>query len=125
MVKSNVFYVDQRLFNFGNLVPSKNPEGLVEKIKIENNNKVPCTVKLETKKKTPNAIEQFAFDVQPKEIKIPPHEHQYVKLIFNPTIMASYAGMFSAIVDNGEQDPKTHKLIFDLKGEGALPTIKV
>lgn len=46
MVKSNVFYVDERLFNFGNLVPSKNPEGLVEKIKIENNNKVPCTVKL-------------------------------------------------------------------------------
>ena len=39
--------------------------------------------------------------------------------------MASYAGMFSAIVDNGQQEPKTHKLIFDLKGEGALPTIKV
>ena len=33
--------------------------------------------------------------------------------------------MFSAIVDNGEQEPKTHKLVFDLKGEGALPTIKV
>lgn len=39
--------------------------------------------------------------------------------------MASYAGMFSAIVENGDQQPKTHKLIFDLKGEGALPTIKV
>ena len=39
--------------------------------------------------------------------------------------MASYAGMFTAIVDNGEQEPKTHKLTFDLKGEGALPTIKV
>lgn len=39
--------------------------------------------------------------------------------------MASYAGMFSAIVDNGEQEPKTHKLVFDLKGEGALPTLKV
>lgn len=56
MIKSNVFYVDERLFNFGTLVPSKNPEGIVEKIKIENNNKVACTVKLETKKKTPNAI---------------------------------------------------------------------
>jgi len=39
--------------------------------------------------------------------------------------MASYAGMFSAIVDNGDQEPRTHKLVFDLKGEGALPTIKV
>lgn len=39
--------------------------------------------------------------------------------------MASYAGTFSAIVDNGESEPKTHKLLFDLKGEGALPTLKV
>lgn len=66
MVKSNVFFVDERIFNFGTLVPSKNPEGIVEKIKIINSNKVACTVKLETKKKNPNAIEQFAFDVEPK-----------------------------------------------------------
>jgi hydrocephalus-inducing protein len=39
--------------------------------------------------------------------------------------MASYAGIFSAVVENGDQEPKTHKLIFDLKGDGALPTIKV
>jgi len=29
MVKSNVFFVDERIFNFGTLVPSKNPEGIV------------------------------------------------------------------------------------------------
>jgi len=46
MIKSNVFLVDERVFNFGTLVPSKNPEGIVEKIKIENHNKVACTVKL-------------------------------------------------------------------------------
>lgn len=46
LIKSNVFLVDERVFNFGTLVPSKNPDGIVEKIKIENNNKVPCTVKL-------------------------------------------------------------------------------
>ena len=56
MVKSNVFFVDERIFNFGTLVPTKNPEGIVEKIKIINSNKVACTVKLETKKKNPNAI---------------------------------------------------------------------
>lgn len=33
--------------------------------------------------------------------------------------------MFEAVVENGEQHPKTHKLSFDLKGEGALPTIKL
>jgi len=46
MIKSNVFYVDERIFNFGTLVPSMTTKGLEEKIKIENNNKVPCTVKL-------------------------------------------------------------------------------
>lgn len=39
--------------------------------------------------------------------------------------MASYAGLFEAIVENGEQEPKTHKLTFDLRGEGALPTLRV
>ena len=63
MLKSNMFFVDERVFNFGTLGPSKNPEGIVERIKLINNNKVTCNVKLETKKKSPNAIEQFAFDV--------------------------------------------------------------
>jgi hydrocephalus-inducing protein len=39
--------------------------------------------------------------------------------------MAQYAGVFEAIVENGEQCPKTHKLTFDLRGEGALPTLKI
>ncbi len=34
LVKSNVFFVEERIFNFGTLVPSKVPEGIVEKIKI-------------------------------------------------------------------------------------------
>ena len=34
--------------------------------------------------------------------------------------MASYSGIFSAVVENGDQEPKTHKLIFDLKGDGAM-----
>lgn len=66
MVKSNVFFVEERVFNFGTLVPSKVPEGIVEKIKIENSNKVTCNVKFDVRKKTANAIEQFAFEVDPK-----------------------------------------------------------
>lgn len=30
--------------------------------------------------------------------------------------MAMYSGMFEAVVENGEQNPKTHKLVFDLRG---------
>jgi hydrocephalus-inducing protein len=39
--------------------------------------------------------------------------------------MAQYFGVFEAIVENGEQNPSTHKLLFDLRGEGALPTLKL
>jgi len=39
--------------------------------------------------------------------------------------MAQYFGIFEAIVENGEQSSKTHKLLFDLRGEGALPTLKL
>ena len=63
LVKSNVFFVEERIFNFGTLVPSKVPDGIVEKIKIENSNKVMCTVKFDVRKKNPNAVEQFAFEV--------------------------------------------------------------
>lgn len=66
LVKSNVFFVEERIFNFGTLVPSKVPDGIVEKIKIENSNKVMCTVKFDVRKKNPNAVEQFAFEVEPK-----------------------------------------------------------
>lgn len=125
MINSNVFYVQEKVFHFGTLVPSKIPDGIVEKFKIQNNNKVPCTVKFDVRKKTPTSVEQFAFEVQPKQIKIPPHEHCYAHVTFKPTIMAMYSGMFEAIVENGDQNPKTHKLLFDLRGQGALPTIKL
>jgi len=65
-VKSNVFFIEERIFNFGTLVPSKEPQGIIERIKIENTNKIPCNVKFSVAKKTQNAIEQFAFDVEPK-----------------------------------------------------------
>ena len=107
------------------MVPSKHPDGVVEKLKIQNSNKVPCTIKLDVRKKNPNSVEQFAFELDTKQIKVPAHDHCYVNIIFKPTIMATYSGLFEAIVENGEQNPKTHKLVFDLRGEGVLPTVKV
>ena len=77
------------------------------------------------RRNTNNLNENFAFEIQPKNIKIAPHECTYVKVAFKPTIMAQYFGVFEAIVENGEQNPRTHKLLFDLRGEGALPTLKL
>jgi hydrocephalus-inducing protein len=125
LINSNVFSIEEKTFFFGTLVPSKAPEGTLEKFKIINPNKIPCTVKFDVRKRSNNAKEEFAFEVATKSVKIPPHEHTYVKVLFKPTIMASYAGLFEAIVENGESNPKTHKLVFDMRGEGALPTLKL
>lgn len=39
--------------------------------------------------------------------------------------MATFAAVFEAIVENGESQPRTHKLVFDLRGEGAIPTLRI
>lgn len=52
MINSNVFFVEEKLFSFGTLVPSKPPDGVVvEKFKLTNPNKVACTVKLDVRRK--------------------------------------------------------------------------
>ena len=54
-----------------------------------------------------------------------PHDYIYAEVCFKPQIMASFHGFFEGIVESGDQNPKTSKLCFDLRGEGALPTIKL
>ena len=39
--------------------------------------------------------------------------------------MATFAGLFEAIVENGESQPRTYKLLFDIRGEGAIPTLRI
>ena len=129
-IESRVFSVEEKCFYFGTVVPGtksdKGYEGIREKFKIINNNKIACNVTFEVKqKKNQSSNELFAFTVEPKEIKINPHTYEYVRVTFNPQIMASYAGVFEATVKEGESNPKTHKLTFDLRGEGALPTLKI
>jgi len=65
------------------------------------------------------------FTVEPKEAKIQPHDHVYAKVTFKPSIMASYGAQFEAVVEHGDQNPRRGKLVFDMRGEGALPTLKI
>lgn len=37
----------------------------------------------------------------------------------------TYGGIFEATVDNGDPNSKQGKLIFELRGEGTLPTLLV
>lgn len=101
-INSNVFYFEEKLFSFGTLVPGKNSEGIFEKFKIINPNKIPCNVKFDVRKRNNSSNENFGFEIANKNAKIHPHDHVYVKVFFKPTIMANYYGIFEAIVENGE-----------------------
>ena len=39
--------------------------------------------------------------------------------------MMQYGGIFEAVVDSGDAESKTGKLVFELRGEGTLPTLQV
>lgn len=102
------------MFDFGTLIVSKYPNGVSERIKIINSNKIPCKVnmKIENKDKEPT------FFVEPNNLSINPHEFSYVKLLFNPKNMQPYNGTFEAIVTDGEKNTENNKLSFNLKGHG-------
>ena len=65
------------------------------------------------------------FDVKPEILTIEPHKHKYVTVGFNPTNVMTYGGIFEAIVENGDPASKTGKMIFELRGEGTLPTLQI
>lgn len=122
VVNTNIFSIEDNAFYFGNIVPTQNPEGITERIKIINNGKVFANVKFDVLKKN-QAL--FAYDVNPKQAKINPHESVFVKISFKPEIMAQYEGVFQAVVENGDSTFPNCKLVFDLKGEGTLPSLSL
>lgn len=87
MVNSNIFSIEEKIFYFGTLIPSKNPEGITEKFKIFNRNKIPCDVNFKLDKRQKSATEDLNFEVFPDKVRIGPHEHKYVNVKFKPDIM--------------------------------------
>ena len=79
-----------------------------------------------------DAVPQM-FTVQPEVWEIPPHEHRFVNVYFNPLEIKTYKAVFVAKVeDAGTQTSASSKisqsgssLIFDLGGSGTLPCISI
>lgn len=105
------------------MIAGKEPEGVKERFKIMNPNKIPCTVKFSVKPRTQSKNEGFAFTVDTDTLTIEPHKHKYVTVGFNPINMMTYGGIFEAIVENGDPNSKSGKLVFEIRGEGTLPTL--
>lgn len=124
VINSSIFSLEDKVFWYGTIIASKNPDGVVEKFKIINPNKIACTVKINLIPRTNSKSEGFAFEVSHKvPLKIYPHESEYVSVTFKPTNVIPYSGIFEAIVEGGESNPDTGILRFELRGEGTLPTL--
>jgi hydrocephalus-inducing protein len=123
VITSSLYSTQEKVFWFGTLIASKNPQGVKERFKIMNPNKIPCTVNFSVKPRSQSKSEGFAFSVQPENLTIEPHKHKYVTVSFDPEAMMTYGGIFEAIVDHGDPESKTGKLVFELRGEGTLPTL--
>ncbi|KAJ4461899.1 putative Hydrocephalus-inducing protein [Paratrimastix pyriformis] len=65
-----------------------------------------------------------AFDVDQKKLVIPPREHRYVTVTFNPPSMRPYEAVFQALVEQSTS-PHTRLVQFDVRGEGILPHVTV
>lgn len=90
-----------------------------------NPNKVTCNVKFSVKPRSMSKSEGFAFKVEPEGLSIDPHKHKYVTVYFSPTEMKQYGGVFEAVVQGGELNPKQGKMSFEIRGEGTLPSLQV
>jgi len=51
MLNSNVFSIEEKTFYFGTLIPSKHPQGIIERFKITNNHKIQCEVDFKVEKR--------------------------------------------------------------------------
>lgn len=125
VITQSLFSIQERVFWFGTFLAQKGAEGAKEKLKIMNPNKINCTVRFSIKPRTQIKDMIFPFTVNPSVLTIEPHKHKYVTLEFMPANIMSYSGIFEAIVDNGDPNSKTGKLVFDVKGEGTLPTLQI
>jgi hypothetical protein len=123
IISSSLFSIQENVFWFGTLIAGKEPQGTCERFKIINPNKVTCHVKFAVKPRSTSKSEGFAFKVEPEQLSIVPNQHKYVTVWFQPTEMKQYGGLFEAVVQNGELNPKQGKMLFELRGEGTLPTL--
>ena len=124
VITTNIYSIQEKVFWFGTIIASKKPDGVTERFKLINPNKIVCNVNVSCKQRTSSKSEGFAFKVlESSPIKIYPHESKYISVTFTPTNVISYSGIFEAIVEGG--DNETGVLRFELRGEGTLPSLVV
>ncbi|MCQ2815786.1 MAG: hypothetical protein MJ252_00825, partial [archaeon] len=129
---SGVYGIEEKVFWFGTVILSKNPDGVAERFKLINNNKIPCNVRVSIKQRSnnPKVEPPPVFKISCRDsneigtttpLKIYPGESEYVTVTFTPLSVMPYSAIFEATVEGGSQE--TGSLKFELTGEGTLPTL--
>jgi hydrocephalus-inducing protein len=128
--QSNVYSEEQRLFSYGPVLIGKHSD---QRFRITNPNRVPCDVTFTCSADAPTGkgavvpdAPEFEILDPPKDesgehkVHIPVHESRFVAVRYKPSGMLRSTGHFEADVARGKQ-----KLVFDLFGEGTLPSINI
>lgn len=122
------FDEEARYFSFGPVpVQGQSSEGSQDpaRFRITNPNPIACDVKFEVKPTvapTGKEVPVLPFELSSKELHIPAHEYRYIKVRFSPQALQRYSAIFEATVPEGK-DPKTNVLKFEMRGDGAMPSI--
>ena len=127
-----VFALREKCFDFGAVVALVDVEsdsssamgaGMSSNLKISNPNKVPCTVNFSVRAKG-EEVGALPMNVSPSKAHIPPHEHRYVTITFDPKSIGQFTGVFEAAVEGAATDgTATQAFRCELRGEGTLPTL--
>eukprot|EP00435_Cladocopium_sp_Y103_P026963 s228_g6.t1 len=103
--------------------------GVTENLRLTNPKAVPCKVQLSIKPREGDAASKAggssdAFEVFPQEVVISPHDSKQIQVKFTPTHLASFAAVLEAVVPQGT-DPCSNYLSFELRGDGAVPSVSL
>ena len=111
----------------GEPLPKLPTGGVKANFRISNPKKVPCSVDLTLAPKEEDGGGdggKFPIEVHPASLDIPPHEHRYVTVYFDPRAISSYSATLDAVVRDGA-DPKTKQFTCEVRGDGTLPHVTV
>jgi hypothetical protein len=109
--------------------------GVTERLRLTNPKAIPCKVRLAVAPKDDNAgggkagkgkaeSAELPFAVEPSEVVIPARKSKQIEVSFKPTRLAGFDGILSAEVVGGS-DPRTNFLSFELRGDGAVPSVSI
>jgi hydrocephalus-inducing protein len=144
-VDVRVFCESDHIFHFGPVLAlggsgtqaaDSEEKGVVERLRLSNPKAIPAKVALSVtskeeadapardKGKKAAADDACAFEVSPKELVIPPHDSRHIEVSFRPSRIATFGALLEANVMGGT-DPATNQLAFELRGDGAMPSVNL